>query len=333
MSAVHPAPSAWRRQKMAGRGSRKDILAVAMLCLALASLAGDASSNGPSSSQPIIIGRVFLQGRANHAGATVRLGSLTATTAHDGTFILANAPLGVYTAEAISPGFLAAERQDVQIAAGQIVTLPDITLAGGDMDQDGDIDLFDLVVLGAAYGQSVPSDPFLDLNADSYVNLLDLVILGSNYGRTGPIAWEGQSVPTPTATACPTGTSTATATPLPTSTPTVTPTAMPASTPTPTLDPVAVAAWVSDPDPVQFSTVTVYGRLTFRGAPVSSVAMKATWHFDNGLKYCTARTGIEGIASCSRFIWGATQGYYVSIDLEMSFAGRIYYASTGFTPR
>jgi hypothetical protein len=62
-----------------------------------------------------------------------------------------------------------------------------ITLIPGDVNNDGVVDIFDLVLVGIAFG-SEPGDPNwderADLNGDGFVNILDAVIVGTNYGKS-----------------------------------------------------------------------------------------------------------------------------------------------------
>jgi hypothetical protein len=59
-------------------------------------------------------------------------------------------------------------------------------ILGGDINNDGTVNLNDLVLLARAYG-SKPGDsnwnPPADLDGDGKVSLVDLVILARNYGR------------------------------------------------------------------------------------------------------------------------------------------------------
>jgi beta-lactamase superfamily II metal-dependent hydrolase len=134
-------------------------------------------------------GRVYLQGRSNHTGVTIRVGGFSALTGADGAFTLVNAPLGAQTVEASRSGFLKVQAANVQLVSGQQAALAAITLPAGDIDGNGEINLFDLVTLAAAYGACPPADARLDLNGDGCANLLDLVLLAGNYNRRGPLAW------------------------------------------------------------------------------------------------------------------------------------------------
>ncbi len=167
-----------------------------------------------------------------------------------------------------------------------------------------------------------------------------------------PRAWlpfvarqEPTATPTPTATLSPTTTPTSpptatwTATPSDTATATHTPSPTLTSTPTPTRSPTPVPqyearAWVSNSSPYQYTTVTVYGQLLLGGQGVSGATMHTVWHYKTTTSYCDGGpTGSTGMASCSRYISGASRGYTVVIDVTMSYAGNTYTAQTSFTPR
>ncbi len=139
--------------------------------------------------------------------------------------------------------------------------------------------------------------------------------------------------PTPTITPTPTNTPRPTATPTPRATATPVP---PPPPPTPTPKPApscAVEAWVDNPNPSQNSTVTVFGKLTCDGAGVANAAMHTVWHYKSTNSTCDGTTGGDGVAACQRRIGRATIGYFVRIDVAITWNGRTYYASTGFTPQ
>jgi hypothetical protein len=57
----------------------------------------------------------------------------------------------------------------------------------GDVNADGAVNLFDLVIVSSAYDPQAPaSDPSADVNSDGQVDLFDLVEVSSNYGSTSP---------------------------------------------------------------------------------------------------------------------------------------------------
>ncbi len=162
------------------------------------------------------------------------------------------------------------------------------------------------------------------------------------------------NTPTPTDTPTPTNTPKPTATRMPTRTPTPTPTKtpVPTNTPRPTAAPVpptspppppatptpvpvscSVEAWVDNPNPSQNSTVTVFGKLTCNGAGVANASMHTVWHYKSKDSTCDGTTGGDGVAACQRRIGRATVGYTVRIDVAITWNGKTYYASTGFTPQ
>lgn len=135
-----------------------------------------------------VVGTVRLQGRTDYSRTTVRLGIARAPTKSDGSWQAYVEPV-VYTAEATCWSYLGAERPGVTVSLGVTTTLPSLTLPGGDADRDNDIDIRDLTRLGAAFGTSPPSDYAADINGDGAVNIFDLVLVGINYGMVGPRPW------------------------------------------------------------------------------------------------------------------------------------------------
>jgi hypothetical protein len=59
--------------------------------------------------------------------------------------------------------------------------LPAATLLGGDVNADDKIDILDVAYIGARFGGQ---DALADLNQDGTVNILDLVLAATNYGAT-----------------------------------------------------------------------------------------------------------------------------------------------------
>lgn len=173
-------------------------IGILIICGFLGGFTLTRSQPGSATVPAIVAGSVYLQSNSVHAGITVSVGVASTQTREDGSFILANAPPGAQTARAAKAGFLAAQRENVPVLPGDLTTLPAVTLLGGDMDGDDDVDLLDLVPVAAAYGQCPAPEAQLDLTQDGCLNLLDLVMLGGNYGRKGPLPWEAR--PTPTAT-------------------------------------------------------------------------------------------------------------------------------------
>jgi len=111
------------------------------------------------------------------------------------------------------------------------------------------------------------------------------------------------------------------------------PNAPAAWTPPPPAVNVQASATVSNPSPTDGSTETVSGTFLNNGQGVAGVEMDTTWHDKTTTSYCSAITGSDGVASCSRDIGGATKGYTVVIDVAFSWQGQTYTASTSFTPQ
>jgi hypothetical protein len=188
-----------------------------------------------------------------------------------------------------------------------------VTPCIGDLNGDGVVDVFDLVIVSRAYNPSQPvSDPRADVNRDGVVNLYDLVLVATRYGCGGQTPLPIPPAATPTATVMPR--ETATPTPIP-------------------IGSTEVAAWVSNSAPPQYSTVTVYGKITRGGVGIANVPMHTIWHYRTTTSYCDGTSRSDGVASCSRYISRATKGYYVRIDVQFLYQGQTYSASTGFTPR
>lgn len=93
---------------------------------------------------------------------------------------------------------------------------------------------------------------------------------------------------------------------------------------------VELCASVSNANPPQNSSVTVYGRLVIEGAPQAGKPMLTSWYYKTTTSYCDSGiTGLGGLASCSRYIGGASTNYQVDIDVMIEgFSVR-----TWFTPR
>ncbi|MBO3802912.1 MAG: carboxypeptidase regulatory-like domain-containing protein [Candidatus Brockarchaeota archaeon] len=132
-------------------------------------------------------GRVLLQGRSNHAGATVSVGGITTRTGMDGSFSLLVAP-GTYDVIVTMQGYLYATKR-VSVSRGQSLNLGSVTLLGGDANGDSAVNLIDLVIVGGSYNTSPPRDPRADINGDGTVNIFDLVLVGGNYDIRGPSPW------------------------------------------------------------------------------------------------------------------------------------------------
>jgi hypothetical protein len=140
-----------------------------------------------------VSGRVKLQGRAEH-GNTLISSSLAATrvdrtyTLQDGSFVLTvSHGEGFYTLSASAPGYLTAQgSRPIKLTVGSEVNLGEITLVGGDVNQDNKIDIRDLSYVAYHLDQT---DAQSDINGDGRVDILDLTLIAGNFGTIGPTTW------------------------------------------------------------------------------------------------------------------------------------------------
>jgi hypothetical protein len=121
-------------------------------------------------------------------------GSVTgAFDANTGAFSLAVQALAggtTYTLTAGHPLYLSNEKTLTVFPGGSYAQASTL-LRGGDADNSGAIGIPDLTCVGGAFGG--PGAPCMtgssDLNGDGIVNIFDLVIAGANYGLTSPQPW------------------------------------------------------------------------------------------------------------------------------------------------
>jgi len=140
-------------------------------------------------------GNVVLEGRGDHSGVSVTIlqsgtpVSSTVTTAGGGfSFVL---PLGTYQVQIEAARYLDAQTVVTITTPGE-VTLPGVTLLGGDSNDDDRVDILDLALQGGRFGLNNGDPgwvPAADINADGTVDDLDLSISRGNFGRTSPLPW------------------------------------------------------------------------------------------------------------------------------------------------
>ena len=92
---------------------------------------------------------------------------------------------------------------------------------------------------------------------------------------------------------------------------------------------VEICASVSKASPPRYSYVTVYGRLLINGVAQSGKPMSTAWHYKTTTAYCNdGITASDGIASCQRYIAGASAGFQVNVSVSIDG----YSVTTSFTP-
>jgi hypothetical protein len=135
-----------------------------------------------------ILGRVQLQGRTDFRGVTINVNGASATTDSAGDFTLSGVS-GQVDVEARVPGYLFARRENVSVGSGD-VTLPVVTLPGGDANQDGLVNVQDGVIVSRNFGGNVPAaDARADINGDGRIGVQDGVLVSRNFSAAAPIPW------------------------------------------------------------------------------------------------------------------------------------------------
>ncbi len=140
-----------------------------------------------------ISGIAVYQSSTDATGITVKLlagdGSVLQEQPVDaeGNFTFANLTIGDYAVSVSADGFLTTIFKTT-VADNQVVDTGTLTLKAGDIDGNQTVDLADAGFIGANFNQPVPPAPAVaDLNRDGEINVRDLVLLGANFGVTGPI--------------------------------------------------------------------------------------------------------------------------------------------------
>ena len=66
-----------------------------------------------------------------------------------------------------------------------------------DVNEDDLVDIFDLILVAQAFGESVAEDAATDVNSDGTIDITDLVLVASHFGESGsaPLAAPRRSKP------------------------------------------------------------------------------------------------------------------------------------------
>lgn len=145
----------------------------------------------PPVTKGAVMGKVMLQGRITYEGITVTVGELPpVTTSSDGTYTVQDVPQGQHAIRAEKAGYLSAGGDLTIIGESETKTLATVTLVAGDLNGDGTINLFDLVLISTAFGKQDTASLVADLNGDGTVNLFDLVLVSNNLYQSAPIVFE-----------------------------------------------------------------------------------------------------------------------------------------------
>lgn len=144
---------------------------------------------------PDVTGRVILERRTSNSGTQVCLNGGCVVTADDGSYSFDDVTPGTYTLTAVHVSYLRSWRT-VSVPEG-LLTVPDLILLGGDINQDDHIGLADANLVGQAWN-GTPGDASWDERADvtddGFVNILDLVAIQFNWDGTAPGPWPSAAV-------------------------------------------------------------------------------------------------------------------------------------------
>jgi hypothetical protein len=109
------------------------------------------------------------------------------TTDFNGNFVITEVAVGAHTSiRADAPGYLPAVCSSPTVTAPE-TNLHPATLLGGDVNDDGAIDVGDATMAGVTYGTSGPNLP-ADINRDGVVDIFDVILVSVNFGQ-GVQAW------------------------------------------------------------------------------------------------------------------------------------------------
>jgi hypothetical protein len=142
----------------------------------------DGGQNAPGT----VRGRAVLDGRGDHGGADVSLvGTGGTLTLPEGDYLLSGVAPGSHELDVRLGGYLRAGARAFDLGAGGTVELPLATLLGGDCNGDDEIDIVDGGIAARYFGLSEGwADKYPDINADGVVDIFDLVMVGGNFGCT-----------------------------------------------------------------------------------------------------------------------------------------------------
>lgn len=138
-----------------------------------------------------IVGTVKLQGRYDHSWSMVSAllgdpGCCQTFTDAEGFFKTVPTKAGTYKVTVWKQGYLRAHRIDVLYNPGQLTDVGTVTLLAGDVVPDQVIDICDVSYIASRFGGK---DVFADITGDGQVNILDLTVTAANFGQSGPILW------------------------------------------------------------------------------------------------------------------------------------------------
>lgn len=125
-----------------------------------------------------VSGSVELQGRTNHSGATVTLGTSSTITDSSGSYTFDSVSAGeTYKLKITMPGYLSYTKTSLTVDEEMTVEVK--TLLGGDINDDTQVTIDDLNAILSNYLNTINNS--VDINGDTQVTIDDLSLVLSNY--------------------------------------------------------------------------------------------------------------------------------------------------------
>jgi hypothetical protein len=134
----------------------------------------------------LLTGHVTRQGLTDHSGVTVSTGQEKTQTGSDGYFEIEGFTPYRFTFSSTNylTVLLEGQASSTELTTYDVGT---VSLLGGDVTGDNQINIFDLSLIGSSYDKY---NAQVDLNADGKINIFDLAISAGNYGRVGAFILE-----------------------------------------------------------------------------------------------------------------------------------------------
>ena len=119
----------------------------------------------------------------------IQQGSLvkSSLSAQDGSYLIDGLAAGVYDVHYCRPGWSKVEKNNIALLVNETKELPPLVLVVGDMNQDTEINILDLLWMAAKMGLT-PGNPgweeakIADVHRDNAINILDLLRVAKNMG-------------------------------------------------------------------------------------------------------------------------------------------------------
>jgi hypothetical protein len=123
----------------------------------------------------------------DHSDSWVLVDEFIGTTDAAGYYEMEGVPQAVQPATADADGYLSAFCPEAQILWSTTV-LKEVTLVPGDVNADELVDIVDAAAIGLVFGDTT-SDKSVDLNRDGVIDIYDLILLARHFGMAGPTVW------------------------------------------------------------------------------------------------------------------------------------------------